>query len=287
VLCGSRAVLLIPSFSQGFTGGGGLLPSMHASSAPETRSMKALSRLVPLLFVLLVAAAPAKADEEARRAMQAVQDLLRSQTSIASYTMRVTTPDWQRSLRFKAWDDRPGKRFFIRIEAPEKDAGTGYLKLGGNLWMYLPRLERDIRIPPSMMLTSWMGSDFTNDDLVKSSSVVDDYTHRIIQRDATSFTVESLPKVDAPVVWGKLVHVIRNDGIPLSESFFDEHGRLIRRLEFSDVKQMGGRRIPSHWTMRPENEPGKQTELILDQVVFDPRLDDALFTRANLKRVGR
>ncbi|HCS13186.1 MAG: hypothetical protein COS82_11210 [Zetaproteobacteria bacterium CG06_land_8_20_14_3_00_59_53] len=227
------------------------------------------------------------ADDAAYHAMQALQDLLRSQTSIATYSMRVSTPDWQRSVRFQAWDDRPGKRFFIRIVDPAKDAGTGYLKLGGNLWMYLPKLERDIRIPSSMMLSSWMGSDFTNDDLVKSSSVLDDYTHRIIAHGTDDFTVESVPREDAPVVWGRLEHVIRNDGIPLSEAFFDEHGKQVRKLLFSEVKQLGGRMIPSHWTMQPLDEPGKKTELILEQVSFDAALDDNLFTRANLKRAGR
>ncbi|MDQ6972008.1 MAG: outer membrane lipoprotein-sorting protein [Mariprofundaceae bacterium] len=229
----------------------------------------------------------ALADEEAHRAMVALQDLLRSQTSSARYTMRVTTPDWQRSVRFEAWDDRPGKRFFIRILAPKKDKDTAYLKLGGNLWLYLPKLERDIRIPPSMMLSSWMGSDFTNDDLVKSASVIDDYTHRITARDGDGFTLESLPKDDAPVIWGKLVHVIGKDGIPRSETFYDEHGSQRRLLEFSKVRQMGGRRIPSLWVMHTLDEPGKQTALELEQIEFDPALDDALFTRANLKRSGR
>ncbi|MDX8392853.1 MAG: outer membrane lipoprotein-sorting protein [Mariprofundaceae bacterium] len=226
----------------------------------------------------------AKADETARQAMLALQSLLRSQTSTATYTMRVSTREWQRSMRFDAWDDRPGKSFFIRIIAPKKDRGTAHLKLGGNLWMYLPKLERDIRIPPSMMLSSWMGSDFTNDDLVKSASVVDDYTHRIIARDAHTFSIESLPKADAPVVWGKLVHVIRNDGIPLSEAFYDEHGKKIRLLEFTNVREMGGRRIPTRWVMHPLDNPGKQTELIVEKMRFDPQIKDAVFTRANLKR---
>jgi len=252
-------------------------------------SMKYRTILFSLFLVLLSLLFPgyAHADEAAHHAMQSLQDLLRSQTSIASYTMRVSTSDWQRSVRFQAWDDRPGKRFFIRIREPEKDAGTGYLKLGGNLWMYLPKLERDIRIPPSMMLSSWMGSDFTNDDLVKSSSVLDDYTHRIIARGKDDFTIESLPREDAPVVWGKLLHVVRNDGIPLSEAFYDEHGRQVRLLSFSDVKSLGGRLIPSRWLMQPLDEPGKQTELILEAVSFDPALDDGLFTRAQLKRTDR
>ena len=240
-----------------------------------------------LLSCLLLASLPAHAGDAARQTMQRLQDLLRSQTSIATYTMRVTTPEWQRGIRFKAWDDRAGKRFFIRILAPKKDKGTAWLKLGGNLWMYLPRLERDIRIPPSMMLSSWMGSDFTNDDLVKSASVVDDYTHRIINRDARTVTIESLPKPDAPVVWGKLVHVIRSEGIPVSEAFFDEHGRKVRLLEFSDVREMGGRRIPSRWVMHPLNEKGKRTELVIEKIRFDPPIADAVFARANLKRAAR
>ncbi len=246
-------------------------------------------RRFPIYLALVISvlfSAHAEADDTARQAMLDLQDLLRSQTSTATYTMRVSTPEWQRSIRFEAWDDRPGKRFFIRIIAPKKDRGTAYLKLGGNLWMYLPKLERDIRIPPSMMLSSWMGSDFTNDDLVKSASVVDDYTHRIIARDAQSFTIESLPKDDAPVVWGKLVHVIRNDGIPLSEAFYDEHGKKRRLLEFSDVRNMDGRNIPTLWTMHPLDEPGKQTQLRVEAMRFDPEIENSIFTRAHLKRAG-
>ncbi len=244
-----------------------------------------LFRFLTVLWVILGSGINAWAGggREATQLMTRVQDLLRSRTSIATYTMRVITPEWQRSVRFDAWDDRPGKRFFIRILAPKKDAGTTWLKLGGNLWMYMPKLERDIRIPPSMMLSSWMGSDFTNDDLVKEASVVNDYTHRIIARTEHTVTIESLPKPDAPVVWGKLVHVIGNDDIPLSEAFYDEHGRKRRELKFEDVRRMGGRRIPARWVMSPLDSPGKQTILQIERIAFDPVISDATFTRANLK----
>jgi len=240
-----------------------------------------------LLILLAVTGLPLRAagNNEALHIMIQVQKLLRSDTNIARYTMRVRTPDWERSLGFESWDDRPGKRFFIRIVAPKKEKDKAFLKLGGNLWMYLPKLERDIRIPPSMMLSSWMGSDFTNDDLVKSASVVDDYAHRIIARDVDTVTIESLPRPDAPVVWGKLVHVIRKDGIPLSEAFYDEHGNKRRVLTFGKVKQLGGRRIPTQWVMQPLDKPGKQTMLLLESIEFDPVIPDSIFTRANLKRV--
>ncbi|MDX8404268.1 MAG: outer membrane lipoprotein-sorting protein [Mariprofundaceae bacterium] len=227
-------------------------------------------------------------NNEARETMIKLQELLRSDTNMARYTMTVKTADWKRSITMDNWDDRPGKRFFIRIIAPKKDRDSTYLKLGPNLWMYLPKLERDIRIPPSMMLSSWMGSDFTNDDLVKSASVVDDYKHSIMSRDSDSgtITIESIPKEDAPVVWGKLVHIIRSDGIPLSEDFYDEHGKKRRSLKFEDAHEIGGRIIPTRWVMQPLDSPDKQTTLQIETIEFDPPIADSVFTRANLKRRG-
>jgi len=198
-------------------------------------------------------------DIEALNTMQQLQRLLRSDTNSARYRMQVITPEWQRSMRLDSWDDRPGKRFFIRILSPKKDKGTAFLKAGANLWMYLPKLERDIRIPPSMMLSSWMGSDFTNDDLVKSSSVVEDYRHRIIARDGDILVIESQPRPEAPVVWGKLIHRIRADGLPLSEEFYDEDGNKVRVMHFEAPREMGGRRIPSRWVMEPLDKPGHRT----------------------------
>ncbi len=224
---------------------------------------------------------------EAREMMVRLQKLLRSDTNTARYTMTVKTPDWQRSITMDSWDDRPGKRFFIRIIAPKKERDTTYLKLGPNLWMYLPKLERDIRIPPSMMLSSWMGSDFTNDDLVKAASVVDDYHHSITARNRETVTIESIPKESAPVVWGKLIHIIRRDGIPLAEEFYDEHGKKRRVLKFEDVREVGGRTIPTRWVMQPLDNPGKQTILQIESIAFDPPIADTVFTRANLKRRSR
>ena len=255
-----------------------------------TSRMRRLPRiplLAGILLLCLAVAAPAQAaDPDAREIIRKVQELLRADTGIARYTMRIVTPEWQREVSFDSWDDRLHKRFFIRILAPVKDADTTWLKDGSNLWMYLPRLERDIRIPPSMMLSSWMGSDFTNDDLVKMESVVDDYTHRLIAHDADSVTIESIPKPDAPVVWGKIVHVVGTDGIPRTEDYYDERGKHIRQLVFTDVREMDGRRIPSHWTIQPSDEPGKHTELILEKVRFNPQIPVSVFTRANLRRKG-
>jgi len=226
------------------------------------------------------------ADVTARELIRQVQDRLRSDTSIARYTMRIETADWQREVRLDAWDDRTKKRFFIRVLAPRKDKDTTWLKDGDNLWMYLPKLERDIRIQPSMMLSNWMGSDFTNDDLVKMESVVEDYHHKLLEDNNDVYTVESVPKPDAPVVWGKIVRRISHHAIPLSEDYYDEHGKHIRHLVFDRVQKMGGREIPTRWMMQQLNTPDKHTVMILERIVFDASIGGRVFTRANLRRKG-
>lgn len=220
----------------------------------------------------------------ARDLIQKVQDRLRSDTSITRYTMRIVTADWQREVSMDAWDDRIKKRFFIRILAPKKDKNITWLKNGGNLWMYLPKLERDIRIPPSMMLSNWMGSDFTNDDLVKMESVVEDYRHKILADVDGVFTVESVPKPDAPVVWGKIIRRVTFNAMPLSEDYFDEHGVHIRHLIFDQIQMMGGREIPTRWTMQSQGTPDKRTVMLLEHVVFDADINDHIFTRRNMRR---
>jgi len=238
-----------------------------------------------VLYLFICPGAVVLADTtDARTIIEQVQQLLRADTSTARYTMKIMTPEWQRSVRFDAWDDRRHKRFFIRIRAPQKDRGTGWLKDGGNLWMYLPKLERDIRIPPSMMLSSWMGSDFTNDDLVKMESMVDDYRHRVVDENKSVIVIESVPRPEAPVVWGRIIHRVSRDGLPVRDDYYDEHGTHVRRLVFSDPAVMDGRRIPTRWVMTTDTKPGHRTEMIIESVQFNPVLSPDIFTRANLRR---
>ena len=243
------------------------------------------------LLAAILTLAPAAADPEAEALVRKLEDVLRSDSSVGVYRIEVVRPSWRRVMRMKYWDDRIADRFFIRLLAPKKDKDTTFLKVGGNLWMYLPKLERDIKLPPSMMLNSWMGSDFTNDDLVKQSSTVDDYTHRVIDREgegeASIITVESLPKPEAPVVWGKLVLRLRPDGMPLDQVFFDERGAAVRRIVFEKVRTLGGRRTPTQWTVVPLDEPDTRTVLVIEEAEFDVAIAEQTFQRANLSRSGR
>jgi hypothetical protein len=202
--------------------------------------------------------------------------------------MTVTTPRWERTLALQAWIERP-RRSFIRILSPAKEAGIASLRIGPEMWNYLPAVERTIKIPPSMMMQPWMGSDFTNDDLVKESSVVEDYTHRITGSDTVAgapvYVVESVPKPDAAVVWGRIVFRVRRaDFLPASEEFYDERGTLIRVLTFSDIRELGGRTIPTKWQMRPVAKPGNVTTMVMKSAIFDVAIAAEVFTQRNLTK---
>ncbi len=157
------------------------------------------------------------------------------------------------------------------------------------MWTYLPSVERVIKIPPSLMLQSWMGSDFTNDDLVKESSLPTDYVHRIdaetTEDGDACYRLVATPKPNAPVVWGKLVLLIRkSDFLPRREEFYDDGGALVKTLYFDQIRKIGSRSYPMHWRMVSHNKPGHETTLTFSSLEFDKAVSADIFTHQNLKR---
>lgn len=220
--------------------------------------------------------------------VERAERLLWGRTMQARMEMAVTTPRFQRTLTMQVWVERP-RRSFVRVLAPAREAGIGSLRIDDEMWNYLPAIERTIRIPPSMMLQPWMGSDFTNDDLVKESSIVTDYDHRVLgvqdSGGVPAWIVEAAPKPGAPVVWGRIVLRIRQaDFIPVAQEYYDERGRLIRVLQFSDVRSLGGRVIPTRWEMHPTDTPDNSTTIVLQSATWDARIDATIFTQRNLQR---
>jgi hypothetical protein len=231
------------------------------------------------------------ASEIARRA----DDALRSDQTYMEATMTVQSPRLMsdRVVAFISWDDRLGDRAFIRIVSPPKDAGSAFLRLPPNLWTYVPRVERTMRIPPSMMLQPWMGSDFSNDDLVNDSSDVNDYDHRLLRIDTLTqgdrklhaYVLEYVPHEDTPVVWGKILGWIEVEhGTPLRQDFYDEDGVRIRSMRFSDIREVDGRRFPHLWVIKPLEKKGHETRIRIDAVRFDEIFDESIFTTRNLKK---
>lgn len=237
------------------------------------------------LLLAMLAAFPAAAQEPAARdILDRVETLLWGKTVQGEYEMTITTPRWQRTLALRAWMERP-RRSFIRIATPAKEKGIGSLRIGAEMWNYLPNVERTIKIPPSMMLQPWMGSDLTNDDLVRSSSIIDDYTHRIVREEGDAWVLELLPKPESAVVWGKILYWVRKaDSVPLKEEFYDERGGLVRTMTFSEVRSLGGRTVPTRWEIRPADKPGNSTTFVIRSAVYDRPIDPEIFTQRNLQK---
>ena len=245
---------------------------------------KSLSSVV--MGVVLCSSAVAQT-LDGRTIIAEVEKRLWGSTSQGRYEMTITTPYWQRTLLLQVWMQRPDKSF-IRILSPAKEAGVGSLRIKDEMWNYLPKVERTVKVPPSMMLQAWMGSDFTNDDLVKESSMINDYTHEIVAEEEIDgepvYRIKSIPKPGAPVVWGKLIYLVRqSDLMPLSFDYYDERGRLIKSLTFSEVREMDGRQVPTHWEMRPTDKPENVTVIRLDEVTFDRPISAKIFSLRNLR----
>jgi outer membrane lipoprotein-sorting protein len=255
-----------------------------------------MTRLKQILLLLspalLLASSSAFAQDEqnvdAKALIERMEALMRSDSAYTEMTMEIVTPDWRRSLTMISWDDRLGKRSFIHILSPVRDQDTTFLRLDYQLWMYLPRAERVVKIPPSMMLQSWMGSDFTNDDLVRESSLINDYTHEMKGIEEVEgqrcWVINLIPKEGAPVTWGRIETAISIDPfLPVRSRYYNRRGELDKEMIFSDVREMGGRRIPTTWSMSTIGKEGHATIIHLDKIEFDVKIPERIFTQQFLR----
>jgi outer membrane lipoprotein-sorting protein len=250
--------------------------------------MKILARVLLAIHLVVFTAVISFAQPTAEEIIKRAEDLMRGRSNTGTLSMTITTPNWERTLTMDYWEKGKDKSL-IKITSPAKEAGMVSLKVDNNMWNYLPGVERVIKVPPSMMMQSWMGSDFTNDDLVKESSIVDDYDPAISGSDTLDgdevYLLELIPKPEAAVVWGKIVAYIRaRDYIPVKYEYYDEKEELIRVMNLSEVKWMGDRNIPTVWTIIPLKKEGRKTVMEVIELQFDIPIDDDIFSLSNLKR---
>lgn len=242
-----------------------------------------------LLLVLVILLSAQTCAQTAKEIVKKADEKARGKTSIAEMTITTTRPKWTRSMDLKAWTK--GNDFvLILIQSPAKDEGTSFLKRKKEVWNWLPSLDRTIKLPPSMMSQSWMGTDFTNDDLVKESSIVDDYDHLLVGEevigDRKCFKIQMTPTPEAAVVWGKLiVWIDQKDYLQLRVEFYDEFNELVNIMTGSEVGMIGGRLLPTKMEMVPANKEGHKTEIFYKTIVFDSPIDDKFFSTANMARV--
>lgn len=249
-------------------------------------------------------------DQRAREIVDQVARLFISQSSIATVEMQITKEDWQRNISMQFWS-LGESNILVRIRRPQEDAGTAILKVGNQTWCYLPKSNRTVKMPASMMMTSWMGSHFTLNDLVKENRLTNDYeiaTSFEGQRDGVVVSEYTLtPKPAAVVVWGKITLEIRQaDQMPVRQRYYDEDGKLVRELSFSEYKTVSGRLIPTRLVMRPLDKAGgktsadgvvlvdgvmrptdqtvEQTTITYENIIFDEPISEETFSRRNLKQ---
>ena len=236
-----------------------------------------------LTALLLTISAPALAEEPSiEELLDATDDINRGESSITTIEMQVKTSRYERTMSMQAWS-RGEENSLIRILSPAKDAGTTTLKVGEDMWNYLPKVDRTMKIPQGMMSGSWMGSHFSNDDLVKSNRLADEFTYVNEGLVDGVYTIVCTAKPDAPVVWGKVVVKVREDKIPVEVAYYDEEGTLARTMTFSDVREFDGRMVPATMTLIPADRPEEFTRITTVEADFDVELDDRLFTLQALK----
>jgi outer membrane lipoprotein-sorting protein len=219
--------------------------------------------------------------------MDRIDRLLRGESSHGLVTMEITTEHWSRSLEMEVWS-LGTEHSLVRVTEPPREAGTATLKAGQEVWNYLPRVDRTIKVPPSLMMGSWMGSHFTNDDLVKESRIIDDYDIEItfdgLRDEILTWDFRLTPKPEAPVVWGHIEYEVRQDDLmPTTVRYYDEDGDLERTMVFSDYTTMGGRLVPASMVVRPADEPEEYTALIYHDLAFDIDIDEGFFSLRNLR----
>ncbi|MEA1954363.1 MAG: outer membrane lipoprotein-sorting protein [Campylobacterota bacterium] len=226
---------------------------------------------------------------EAQNIIKKLEKNLRGDYMYATMKMIVTSKRGQRTVKIESWS-KGNTKSFIKILYPKKDRGITFLKIGTQMWQYIPKIERTIKIPASVMLQSWMGSDFTNDDMVKESSLEEDYRAKLLSKKGNLASLELIPKASAAVVWGKIIiDVDLKNAVPVKETFYDDMMKKVRVLTFSKVQRHGSHMIPMVMELKPLDAAKKRnsTKVIYEKIDFDTRINDAYFTKHALKRYSR
>ena len=242
--------------------------------------------LSELLLVVGIWFIPGLRAQDIETVVKKIDELYRADSSYSEVEMEIVTPHWQRILRMNTWTEGKEKTF-IRLLYPPKEKGVATLRLESEMWNYLPRAGKVIKVPPSMMMSSWMGSDFTNDDLVKEFTLLDDYRYEFTRPEDAQpelLYIAFTPNEGLPVVWGKIVAAVRKDNyLPEWDRYYDDKGRLMRIITFSEVIRFGDRLIPSVMEVIPQDKEGQKTILRYLKAQFDTPVPDDVFSLRNLR----
>lgn len=255
----------------------------------ETPIEHKASRYLSVLAIAILFSSLGCYAQNAIDIIKKADEKLKGKSSYADLSIQIIRPNWKREMTMKSWS-KGDDYALILVTAPAKEKGTVSLKREKEVWNWMPSIERTIKLPPSMMMQSWMGTDFTNDDLVKQSSIVTDYTHELagdsIIENRDCFKIIMRPKPEAAVVWGKvIVFIDKKDFMEMRVEYFDEDGELVNIMTGSEIKTIGGKVLPSKMEMIPLDKPGQKTVLTYNNLKFDIPISDDFFTVRNMSKV--
>ncbi len=248
---------------------------------------RCVTGILSLLFAFVASSEVAALT--AKEIIEKSDEAVRGDTQVGIFEITIKTRRWTRTMKMKSYQIREGKKSFSEIYAPKKDAGNRFLLIGKNMWHYVPKLQQTIKISPSMMLQSWMGSDFTNDDIVKESSIVEDYTHTIAGKESVDghscYKIQLTPRPDAAVVWGKIIYYAREDDyLPVREEFYNQHNVLKKVMTCGNFKMMHDRVIPTRYKMKTVKKKNRYTIMNISNIKFNVNIPPGIFTLQHLKR---
>lgn len=247
--------------------------------------------IVPVFLICAFMMPICISSQTAAEVLERMEDVMRGESNYAEMTMTIVRPRFEREVSVRSW--MMGRDYsLILITAPARDRGSAFLMRQNNIWSYDPRIDRTTRMPSSMMSQSWMGSDFTNDDLVRDSDILDDYEHQILRTETYEghecYVIELIPKPESPIVWGKvLMWVTKDTYLQLRMEQYDQRGDLINEIKLDNIKNMDGREIPSRITVRPVDKSGHSTILEYNKMEFDIDISESFFTQDNMQRARR
>ncbi len=249
-----------------------------------------MKKIILLSGILLILSLSGLAQNlTAKQIIVKADNLQRGESNKGQMTMTIIRPKWTRTISMKNWS--LGRDYSMTyILSPAKDKGQVFMKRKNEMWNWVPSINRMIKLPPSMMSQGWMGSDYTNDDILKESSIVVDYNHKLIGEEKVSgldcYKIELIPKEDAAVTWGKVIKwVSKKEFWQLKNEYYDEDNELIRTEIASDIKSFGDRRLPSKIEIIPADKPGHKTLVIINSSTFNIKIDENFFSQQNMKRV--
>ena len=226
------------------------------------------------------------AQEEAREIVRVTIEQWRGTSSHGAFTMTIHRPNWERSMSMQSWT-RGDKDSLVRVTEPPRDADNATLTIDNNMWSFSPRVNRVIKMPSSMINQSWMGSDFSNNDITRGNEILNEYEHTLVEIDHQDgheiYVIESIPNEDAAVVWGREILRIRDDYILLEHSFYDQDDVLVKSLESLEIDERGGRMVATRQRMARVEMEDEWTEIYVEEMEFGIELSDGLFTLSNLR----